>query len=660
MTPERWARITEIFGQAMESGGAQRDAFVAQACGEDDELQREIQRLLLIHDQEGAFVDNPAVPAGALAEASSMRTFRTGQAVSGRFCITQFLGEGGMGEVYSAEDQELKTPVALKTLHARLADTPKFAERLRQEIQLARRVTHPNVCRVFDAGRDDGTPFFTMELLEGETLARRIERSGSIPTGEVLPIVRQLCAGLVAAHEAGILHRDFKSANVMLCGSRAVITDFGLARVVEGDSSTATTTGLIIGTPAYMAPEQFEGAPAGPAADIYALGVVMYEMVTGRRPFQDSSPLAIALKKLKNPPPAPKQFAQELPAHWEAVILKCLQPNPADRFASAAVSLDSGTSPRKPWKVDRRRVWIAASLLITMAVLVFAFIRKSPHKATPEVSRWYEQGVDAMAEGAFLKASNLFQKAISLDDSFLPAHARLAEAYAELDEIDKAKDEVIHATALAPDRSKLGWSEALLLDAARSTVAREFDKAEVAYRNLAAAAPESEKSRAWIDVGRAAEKASKVSDAIDAYHKVPLSSPRVEAAMLHLGQLSARKGDTKEAVSNYNEALERFHLLSNFEGETEARLALGRLYEGPDLAEAEKQARAAIDSAKLTGNLQQQVKARFQLGRVQLLQGHEDEAKTINSSLFGTFKNARCEPRGEVLRSSTSRPSTPV
>ena len=102
MTPERWARITEIFGQAMESGGAQRDAFVAQACGEDDELQREIQRLLLIHDQEGAFVDNPAVPAGALAEASSMRTFRTGQAVSGRFCITQFLGEGGMGEVYSA------------------------------------------------------------------------------------------------------------------------------------------------------------------------------------------------------------------------------------------------------------------------------------------------------------------------------------------------------------------------------------------------------------------------------------------------------------------------------------------------------------------------------------------------------------------------------
>ena len=630
-TPERWARITGIFGQALELEGPERDEFVERTCADDLELLHEIQRLLRTHDQQDVFLDHPPVPPGILEEASSARTFRSGQLVSGRFRIIQFLGEGGMGEVYATMDEELRTSVALKTTHAHLAGTPKFAERLRQEIQLARRVTHPNVCRVFDAGRHEATPYFTMELLNGETLSRRIERTGAMPLEDVLPIVRQMCAGLSAAHEVGILHRDFKTANVMFSDARAVITDFGLARVVEREDSPATTTAIGIGTPAYMAPEQFEGSSVTPAVDIYALGVVMYELVTGRRPFEDHSPLAIALKKLKQAP-SPRQFSPELPAFWEAVILKCLEANPADRFASASeviTALENKRSPSRVWRLPKFFVHAVAVVLIAVAGVAFILVPRSPHKPPAEASRWYEQGVDAMADGAFLKASNLFEKAISLDDSFVQAHARLAETYAEMDQIDKAKDEVIHASMLVPDRSKLPPLDALLLDAAQATVAREFDKAQQAYRAIAEGAPEAAKSRAWIDFGRAAEKAGKTADAANAYRRVPQTSPRIEAAMLHLGTLSAREGDSQAAALRFNEALQRFHLLSNFEGETESRLALARLLEGPDLAEAENQARAAIDSSRLTGNVQQQVKARFQLGRIQLLQGHEDDAKTV-------------------------------
>ncbi|NTV80297.1 MAG: serine/threonine protein kinase, partial [Candidatus Aminicenantes bacterium] len=232
--------------------------------------------------------------------------------------MCRFIARGGMGEVYEAEDLELRESVALKTVRAEIAADSRALERFKTEVHLARKVTHPSACRIFDVfhHRDEsagpGGPdvtFLSMELLRGETLASRLARAGRLAPGEALPLVEQMAGALEAAHRAGVIHRDFKSANVMLTprgtGSaeiRAVVTDFGLARrnpVVDASVASETLTGAVAGTPAYMAPEQIEGGPITAATDIYALGVVMYEMLTGKQPFEGDTPVAGMVKRLK-------------------------------------------------------------------------------------------------------------------------------------------------------------------------------------------------------------------------------------------------------------------------------------------------------------------------------------------------------------------------
>ena len=293
----------------------------------------------------------PSTPS-ALKEhqAEGRPTFSPKELVANRYRIVRFIGQGGMGEVYEAEDLELREPVAVKTIRPEIAGDQRAIERFKREIQLARRVTHPNVSRIFDiehhrTATGEEVTFLTMELLVGETLSERLHRAGRMSTAEGLPVVTQMAAGLEAAHRAGIVHRDFKSANVVLVpstpdpgGVRAVVTDFGLARRLAGGEASAalaTGSGDIIGTPAYMAPEQVKGAEVSAAADIYALGVVMYEMLTGTLPFKGDTPLAAAVRRLEEAPASPRTHVPDLDARWEAVILRCLERDPAERFARA-------------------------------------------------------------------------------------------------------------------------------------------------------------------------------------------------------------------------------------------------------------------------------------------------------------------------------------
>jgi tetratricopeptide (TPR) repeat protein/TolB-like protein len=299
-------------------------------------------------------------PSGTPLEAapSSLRpqVFAAGEIVAGRYRIVRFLAQGGMGEVYEVEDLELHEPVALKTVRPDAGADSLAVERFRREIQLARKVTHPNVCRIFDVSHHRppgaGQPiiFLTMELLAGVTLAERLRRGGPLAAPEALPIARQICAALAAAHQVGIVHRDLKPGNVVLVpartGIRAVVTDFGLARLAAGHDPgalTLTTAGGLVGTPAYLAPEQLEGGEITTAVDIYALGIVLYEMATGTVPFLGDSVLATAVKRLRETPASPRVHAPHLDARWETTILRCLERDPAARFASpleVAAALD--------------------------------------------------------------------------------------------------------------------------------------------------------------------------------------------------------------------------------------------------------------------------------------------------------------------------------
>lgn len=305
--------------------------------------------------------------------------FSPGEVLSGRFEIVRLVARGGMGEVYEALDRELGAPIALKTIRAGLAGEAAL-KRFHREIQLARRVTHPNVCRIYDLFQHhpgtDAPPvsFLTMELLAGETLAERLKRAGPMRPEEALPLLQDMAEGLAAAHDAGVIHRDFKTANVVLVpspdgGVRAVVTDFGVARSLQNEeTSTITEPGRLVGTPAYMAPEQVEGAEVTPAADVYGLGVVMYEMVTGRRPFEGESG-SEALRRLKQAAPSPRTEVPGLDRRWERVILRCLEREPSARFLDTRdVVRALAGEPVARGPRARRRIGIAAAVGLILAL----------------------------------------------------------------------------------------------------------------------------------------------------------------------------------------------------------------------------------------------------------------------------------------------------
>jgi serine/threonine protein kinase len=270
--------------------------------------------------------------------------FSDGELVAGRYRVLRFVDRGGMGEIYAAEDQLVGETIAIKTLRPELAADTRALQRFRRELQLARRVAHPNVCRLFDLAQHEietttfgmavrsSTWLLTMELLEGRTLQARIAADGALSPGDARPIVTQVVGALAALHGLGIVHRDIKSSNIMLTEGRTVVTDFGLAR--SRSQTAITTSPSILGSPHYMAPEQVEGAEATFASDLYSLGVVLYEMVCGVLPFVADTALETAALRLRAATPRPRTRQPELDPRWDEAIVRCLQRKPEDRFAS--------------------------------------------------------------------------------------------------------------------------------------------------------------------------------------------------------------------------------------------------------------------------------------------------------------------------------------
>ena len=254
---------------------------------------------------------------------------------AGRYRLERPLGQGGMATVYLGRDSELDRPVAVKVLADHLAGNEAFRERFLREARLAARLSHPNVVSVYDAGEEaDGRPYIVMEHVEGETLGDVLRERGRLPIGEAVGLALQACRGLAHAHAAGLVHRDVKPQNLLLRGDGTLkIADFGIARAAE--STALTQAGTVLGTAAYLSPEQARGEPAGPASDLYALGVVSYQLLAGRLPFDAASLTDLARQQDTTSPPPLHELDPEIPRALSLVVARALERNPDDRFADA-------------------------------------------------------------------------------------------------------------------------------------------------------------------------------------------------------------------------------------------------------------------------------------------------------------------------------------
>ncbi|HVG54771.1 MAG TPA: protein kinase [Vicinamibacterales bacterium] len=369
--------INQIIGRLCDLNGAERSTLLDEVAEGDPALRAQIEQLLGNYDSALKFFEQfPDLLQAITTDQVPSQTFSEGDLVASRFRIRRLLGHGGVGEVYEAEDLELRgEPVALKTVRAIRASDQVLMDQLRRELQLARKISHPNVCRVYDVyphPTRSGTriPVFTMELLEGETLTARLQR-GPIAADDALALVKQIAEAIDAAHAANVAHGDLKPGNIMLVstphgGDRVVVTDFGFARWLPVGSTlvSSTTETRRWGTPLYMAPEQLLGGRITRASDIYALGVVCYEMITGQHPFTLDAPLLLAVNKLRRAPRPPCELVPSLDPRWQAAILRCLDINPDRRFrhATDVVRAIERTPRRQPWAIA------AAALIGAIAV----------------------------------------------------------------------------------------------------------------------------------------------------------------------------------------------------------------------------------------------------------------------------------------------------
>lgn len=527
-----------------------------------------------------------------------------GDLLAGRFRVIGLLGTGATGEVYEAEDSELGERVALKLLRPDLAADEGLLLRFKREIHLARQVTHPNVCRLYDLvraepprGRRAGDPeslvLVSMERLAGESLAERLERSGPLAPLEALEIVRQAAAGLDAAHRARVVHRDFKSGNVMLVpegGSlRAVVTDFGLARAdLAGDPgdlsrgsdvTTLTQDGSILGSPAYMAPEQVRGEVATAASDLYAFGVVLYEMVTGHLPFEGGGAFQTALRRLHEEPKPPSGWRPDLDPRWEKTILACLAREPTDRPASAArivrslegeeilperkPAAPSPRSPKTPGRFGGRRAGIGIGLLAAFCLTVGVWfgLRPSGPADTREAVRLLEQGLADLRRFDAPAAHRVLKRAAHLDPQNPRIPWALASALSLLGNEREAREAARRAFEMSSglpdsDRSEIE---------ARYRGLSEDVAAEIAlYQRLFRASPGNlEYGLGLASAQVAGEQAEGAEATLAALRRLPAPAgddPRIEMLAAHAASAT---GELETQLAAATRAAKRGEALGN-------------------------------------------------------------------------------------------------
>lgn len=618
MTPSGqafWERVKEVFTAATES--VERDAFLARLESEDPALLAEVRALLDLHDAPRLALDSP--PGGHRLP---------GECLAGRFRITRFLASGGMGEVYAGFDEETGAPVALKFIAGLGAANSQAQARFRREVEMARKIEHPNVCRTFDLADHGGEMFCVMELLEGRTL------SGGCPPEDLLRVALQLCDGLEAAHQAGVIHRDLKPGNVFLEAGRAVLIDFGLAAAVAADGSR-TATSAVIGTLAYLPPEILAGEKATVRSDLYSLGVVLYEMLTGRLPHDARSPFRLAAQKAREAHRDSRGGSARLTGVWTEVLDRCLKARPEQRYASAA-EVKRALLRRRPsvrYLLGRKRAWIPGGLAALVLLGASGYVLAArDYQPRPEALRLYDEGLQSVTRSAPLRAAQRLEEAVKADPRFVKGFALLAAAYAGGDQLHKAREAALRATAVADRRWWLGRGERAALEAARATVIRDYAAAAEPYRRLAAAARGLERIQTLLTLADTLDQAGRPAEASQVFSDVLRESPGQASARLRLATLLARRQDSIGAVREFAAAEGEYLRQGNEEGLADLLLARASLRLGtPESDQADAQ--RVLDIAARQSSRYHRLSAQFLLAAAATRQRRFEAAAALMSAV---------------------------
>jgi serine/threonine protein kinase/tetratricopeptide (TPR) repeat protein len=591
--------------------------------------------------------------------------------------IIEKLGAGGMGEVLLAQDVRLGRKVAIKILPAKSIASEQAKKRLFREARAAATLDHPNICAIYEVGEEGDCAYIAMQYIEGRTLSTIIKNNALSPL-EVIDIGIQAAEALAEAHSRGVIHRDIKPHNVIITPRGQVkILDFGLAKILHDESaihagdhtgnmdSRLTETGEVVGTVGYMSPEQLRDLPIDGRTDLFSLGVMLYECVTGRSAFVGSTKIQISLQVIEVDPQRPSELSSDIPRELDDIIVKAIAKDVDDRYQSAAAMLadlrrvqssfqasvlntrpltarpgaSRATAPgslsrKMSRKMRTAPVMIKVGLILVPLVILGGWwavrvARPSVRALSPDARRWYEDGTRAMRDGAFYEARRQLEQSISIDDKFAPSHARLAQTYLELDNIDKAREELLRALSLASDRGSLARTDSTYIDAVSATVGREFTKAIDYYHKLADEAPDSEKASAYVDVGRAYERNDNIDKAQDYYRKAIDKDSQYPAAYLRLAILSGRRLDSKNADDAFNEAERLYKLMTKAECVAEVFYQRGALLaKTKQLSEARKNLEEALKNLPADNNYQL-VKIKLQLSAVYYDEGDTERAKNL-------------------------------
>jgi len=593
-----------------------------------------------------------------------------GQSIS-HYRILSQLGEGGMGVVYVAEDTRLGRRVALKVPTA-AAKEKNYRTRFLREARAISALSHPHIAAVYDYGEtSDGQPFIVMELVNGQMLGELLLAS-ALTIARAVEIIEDVAEALAEAHRRGVIHRDIKPSNVLINERGEVkVLDFGLAKQLDEGSATSgplaqtllatqTRSDVVVGTPLYLSPEQARGAKVDQRSDLFALGGLLYECIAGRPAFSGANVIEIGAQVLHVDPLPPSRFNSRVPKELDRITLKALSKKPEARYQSAneliadlraiqtELSYTDAERTRRltthPATKNRSSALMTLSdtlrrprlsplaFIAGLAVVLFAvwaYARWSTpalHEPRPEAVAWYEKGTGFLRDGAYEQASKALLRAIEADEQFALAHARLAEAWTELDYTDRGREELVRVGTLVPDRSALPDLDKLYLDAITHTILRDFPRARKAYREIARRKPQE--PQVYVDLGRAYEKTEDIQKAIESYIEATNRDSQYATAYLRLGILYGRQQDLASATTAFAKAGELYKSMGNAEGHAEVLYQRGMLFDViGEVTQARRDLQQSLDIARTTANEPQQINALMQLSSVAFSEGRMDQSQ---------------------------------